>query len=108
VQKPKSAFIEDMASESDDGEGGASDDDDDDDDDGEDRNEYENDGFVVDDEDDEGNSDDDNGKQTRASLLGGCEYFHASEADTDMSASVRVSRDAQPATVGADARRRRS
>lgn len=62
-QKPKSAFIEDMASESDDGGGGAdSDDDDDDEDEGEDRNEYENDGFVVDDEDDEGSDVGETGK----------------------------------------------
>lgn len=52
-KKTKSTFIDDMASESDDGKDSKDDSDDDDDDEedeGEDRNEYENDGFVVDDE----------------------------------------------------------
>ncbi|TDH65720.1 hypothetical protein CCR75_000678 [Bremia lactucae] len=51
-KKSKSTFIDDMASESDDGRAEkeeSDDDDDEDDEEGEDRNEYENDGFVVDD-----------------------------------------------------------
>ncbi|RLN72476.1 hypothetical protein BBJ28_00001054 [Nothophytophthora sp. Chile5] len=64
-EEDKSAFIEDMASESDDAAGGDSDDDDDDDEEeGEGRDEYENDGFVVDDEEDE-NSDEDTGRHRR-------------------------------------------
>lgn len=59
-KRPKSSFIEDEASESDDGDGKGDSDDDDSEDDGEDKNEYEADGFVVDDEEDE-NSDEDAG-----------------------------------------------